>query len=399
MNVERLHLVLKATLDALTNSGVVADIGGLTTSLQNQVSDPATAAYQQQISTQLEKLRASLSAIETNNFPLGWKQVLTEHKLSHFIGTELLQALVEIFSRNAITPSIALKEIQDIQRELTADITATTELLNGFKRLEFPMDDLKPGEAEIGLLIPRESIDSRLDRFTRELNDTAKIIGVFEELTTGQRRDATIRTLSSTDLTVLLDIWPVSGAALAAAIERIASFYKQVLEIKKLKAEVARLALPDKMTQQLDQQANEKMETNLRLLRDEMIANYEGQKARKHELETELLIALHRIANKLDQGIHFEFRAGEPTTAASEDETSEQKALRSHTILINDIGRRMALIEPVEGRILHLPVYENGDEISSSKEEDSGASGRSVLAELGPAGPLAKASNLPQDRS
>jgi hypothetical protein len=185
---------------------------------------------------------------------------------------------------------------------------------------------------------------------------------------------ASIRTLSSTDLTVLLDIRPISGVALATAIERIASFYKQVLEIKKLKAEVARLALPEAMTQQLDQQANEKMEANLRALRDEMISNYEGQKARKHELETELLIALHRIANKLDQGIHFEFRAGEPTTAANQDETPEQKSLRSQTIFINDVGRRMALIERVEGRILQLAVGENGDENGGTKEDESAVS-------------------------
>jgi hypothetical protein len=370
MNVERLHLVLRATLDAVTKSGVVADIGGLATSLQNQVNDPATATYQQQISSQLEKLRTSLSSIETNNFPPGWKQVLTEHGLFLFIGTELLQKLTEIFSRNAITPSIALKEIQEVQRDLNSKATAVTELLNALKLLEFPADDLKPGEAEIGLLVPRESIDSKLDRFTRELNDTAKIIRVFEELTTGQRRETTIRTLSSSDLTVLLDIWPVSGVALATAVERIAALYKQVLEIKKLKAEITRLALPEKMTQELDKEANAKMEANLRSLRDEMIANYEGQKARKHELETELLIALHRIANKLDEGIHFEFRAGEPTTAENEDETPEQKALRSRTTLINDVGRRMALIEPVEGRILHLPVYENDDGNSGAKKED-----------------------------
>jgi len=160
-----------------------------------------------------------------------------------------------------------------------------TELLKSFVRLKFPMDDLKPGEAEIGLLIPRETIDSKLDRFTRELTDTAKI-GVFEELTTGQRREPTIRTLSSSDLTVLLDIWPVSGAALAAAIERTASFYKQVLEIKKLKVEMARLELPKKMSLQLDQEANEKMEANLRSLRDEVIKTYKGEKPRRHELET-----------------------------------------------------------------------------------------------------------------
>jgi hypothetical protein len=367
MNVERLHLILRTTLDAVTESGIVQDLAGLTTSLQNQVNDPATSTYQQQVSTQLEKLRESLSAIETNVFPPGWKQVLREHKLFHFIGTELLQSLLEIFSRNAITPSIALKEIQQKQQELSLDVNAMTELINGLVRFQFAMDELSPGEAEIGLLIPRETIDSRLDQFTRELTDTAKIVGVFEELTTGQRRDATIRALSSSDLTVLLDIWPISGVALATAIERIASFYKQVLEIKKLKAEVARLSLSDKMAEDLERQANEKMKTNLHQLRDELIADYKGEKARRHELETELLIALHKIANKLDQGIHYEFRAGEPSDSGTENENPEQSLLRSNTQRINEIGRRMALIEPVQGRILHLAVGENGDGSSEQR--------------------------------
>ena len=59
-------------------------------------------------------------------------------------------------------------------------------------------------------------------------------------------------------------------------------------------------------------------------------------------------------------------------TASNEDETSEQKSLRSHTLFINEVGRRMALIEPVEGRILQLPVGENGDETASVKKDDSG---------------------------
>jgi hypothetical protein len=78
-----------------------------------------------------------------------------------------------------------------------------------------------------------------------------------------------------------------------------------------------------------------------------------------------------RIASR---SIHFEFRAGEPATAANEGETPEQKALRSHTIFINDVGRRLALIEPVEGRILQLPVSENGDDSGEIRKADSAAS-------------------------
>jgi len=106
-------------LDSVTASGLIPEIGALATSLQNQVNDPATSIYQQQVGTQLVKLRDVLSAMETNNFPPGWKQVLTEHELWYFIGNDLLRVLDEIFARNAITPSLALKEILDIQTVLT----------------------------------------------------------------------------------------------------------------------------------------------------------------------------------------------------------------------------------------------------------------------------------------
>jgi hypothetical protein len=186
MDAERLHLVLKATHDALAKSNVLADFAALASSLQNQVNDPATPSYQQQVSTQLEKLRVNLSSMATNNFPPGWKQVLTNIQASHFIGTELLQFIEEIFLRNAITPSIALKDIQEEQRHLTTENTALVETLSGFKVFGVPLDDLKPGDAEIGLLVPRESIDGgKLERFTKELADISKIIGVSESLRAG----------------------------------------------------------------------------------------------------------------------------------------------------------------------------------------------------------------------
>ncbi|MGM4922835.1 hypothetical protein AB8A31_08005 [Tardiphaga sp. 804_B3_N1_9] len=353
MNVERLHLIVDAALKAVERAAILADLQRLSGFLLNQVNDPATPSYQQQVSTVLERLRESLEKVETNDFPPAWKQALEELHLSHFIGSKLLEVIDEIFSRNAITPSIALKEIQEEQNEFEADVSAATEIIKGLGRLEIAKDDLKPGEAEIGLLVPRESIDSKLDRFAKELADTAKIVRVFEELTTGQRRDPTIKTISSSDLTVLLDIWPVSGVALATAIERIAAFYKQTLEIKKLKGEIKKLSLPQKMGEQLDAQANEKMESNLRDLRDELIQKYEGDAARKNELENELLISLHRIANKLDQGIHYEFRAAEPTAAADE-EPDEHTLLRTHVRTINEIGSRLVFLPTVEGRILQL---------------------------------------------
>jgi hypothetical protein len=350
-------------MEAVNTSKLIEIVARLRGALQNQINDPATASHQQQVSAELSSLRSTLGSMETNVFPPGWKQVLTERKLWYFIGDDLLGEIDEIFARNTITPTLAMKELAKVDTILQADVKAANDLLAGFGRMEFPVETVEPGHAEFGVLIPRDTIDNELARFSRELNDTAKIIGVFEELTTNERREPKILSLSSSDLTVLLDIWPVSGAALAAAIERIASFYKQTLEIKKLKLEMARLEVPENISQQLDTDANEKMETNLRSLRDEIIKKYKGSdKARKHELNNELLMALHKIANKIDGGIHFEFRAGEPPAADEpEGENEEQKSLRTDTVAINDIGRRLAFIEPVKGRILRLPEGDKGD--------------------------------------
>jgi hypothetical protein len=355
MNVERMHLVLKATAAAIKRGGLLKTVDALKNALQNQVSDPGNAPHQQKVGESLSQLRESLSKLETQNFPTAWKEMLDELELWYFDGEHFRDVVDDIFSRNQITPTLALKEISDIHSNLVADITAVSQTLDAFKRFGISEETLKVGEAEIGILIPRESVNDELPQFTRELQDTTKIIKVFEELTTGHRRDPKIRAISSSDLSVLLDIWPVSGAALAAAIERIAAFYKQVLEIKKLKVETQRLELSDDFVKKLEKEANDKMEHNLRALQKELLEAYNGDKGRKNELETELHVVLNKIANKMDRGVYFEFRAGEPPAPAEGQEDNDQsKQLREDTKSINDIARRLVVLKPNGGQILQL---------------------------------------------
>lgn len=133
MNVERLHLILKATLDAVTAAGLVG--------WAHRPSQGRSMTRRRLPTSSRSALNSKSSAPVSRRWrPISspWlKQILREHGLSHFIGDQLLQVLVEIFSRNAITPSVALKELQAIQTELAGDVAAVTELLNGFKRLNF----------------------------------------------------------------------------------------------------------------------------------------------------------------------------------------------------------------------------------------------------------------------
>lgn len=72
--------------------------------------------------------------------------------------------------------------------------------------------------------------------------------------------------------------------------------------------------------------------------------------------------------NKIDQGIRMELcrKAGDDRNRHPQDKKSFVR-----TLFINEVGRRMALIEPVEGQILQLPVGENGEQSGELKTAES----------------------------
>ena len=80
----------------------------------------------------------------------------------------------------------------------------------------------------------------------------------------------------------------------------------------------------------------------------------------------ELHNALNKIANKMDRGVFFEFRTGEPApTPSGQEEDEANKQLRVHTKSINEAGRRLIILMPTEGQILQLP---KGGEAQKEKE-------------------------------
>ena len=111
-----------------------------------------------------------------------------------------LVSIREVFERNQITPSIALEEIQKLAEEVEQFSNSVNELISSMSRFQIGAEELDPGECELGVLVPRASVDNNLDEFGRELSTLHRTFGVFEELITGSRTGFKIRTTSSTDL-------------------------------------------------------------------------------------------------------------------------------------------------------------------------------------------------------
>lgn len=331
MNVERLHAIAAELRRDIDQTATLSTLQNLVSSLSNQINQPQVPQYQQQTSQHLSELIEALDNASINNFSPTWKQVLDELGATDLTGANLGAQIEEIFSKNQITPSVAQQELQTLLNELQQLSSAVDQLLAGFRTLKIGSEDLEPGECELGVLVPRVFLDNRLDRFADELDELNKIFGVFAEISTGSRPGFGIKTISSSDLSVYLEVSAIVGACIATAIERIIALYKQLLEIRKLQGELAKQGLEKKNLKGIEDHANGIMEQGIDKLVKELVDEYlkRDDAGRKNELTIELKYSLKKIANRIDRGFNIEVRMEEPEISAEnqEETTEEEKTL------------------------------------------------------------------------
>lgn len=319
MNVERLHAIALEVLDDIQKTNTEDTLKQLVDALQNQVNQPQTPQFQQQVSQHLQTLSEALSTAPSNDFSPAWRQVLQELGIHDLLGGSLRARIQEIFERNQITPSVALDELKGIHSQFTEYKAALDKLTSAFQQMKIGAEELEPGQCEIGILVPRKAIHNKLLDFAKDLEDLDRVFGTFSELTTGKRPGFQIRSISSSDFSVFLDMWPVIAAGVAYAVERIVRTYKNILEIRKFHGELKNRGVSNKQLQGITSHANSIMKKEIEKLVKELFDKYYVVKdeGRRNELANELRIMLKKIANRIDKGYSVEVRV-EPLTEEEE---------------------------------------------------------------------------------
>lgn len=362
MNVERLHAIAIAIIDDISSTKAESTLQQLVKALQNQASQPQAPQFQQQVSQHLTTLTTTLKDAPSNSFSPAWKETLKELGLHDLLGNNLLIRIQEIFQRNQITPSVALEELQTLNKQLTTRKASLEQIISSFRNLGIGAEELEPGKCEVGVLIPRLAINNKLNEFASDLNELNGIFGTFSELTTGTRPDFDIRSISSSDLNVFLTMLPVVAAGIAVAVERIVGIYKQILDIRKLHGELKNRGVTTKELQGVSNHANNKMKEEIEQLITELLDKYYDKKdeGRRHELTTELRFSLNKIAQRIDKGYSVEIRV----QPLSEEEKTAKKGGRAsedaeHIQVILAASKGLEFLRLEGEPILTLPESQN----------------------------------------
>ena len=211
----------------------------------------------------------------------------------------------------------------------------------------------------MAVLVPRAFLDNQLDRFATELTELNQIFGVFSEVATGSRPGFEIKTISSTDLSVYLEVAAIVGACVETCVERIVTLYKQLLEVRKSQADLVKLGVEKKNLKGLEDHANSVMEVGIEKVVKEIITEYmpKGDAGRKNELSIELKFAMKKIANRIDRGFNIEVRMEEPNVEAEDpaNATPEEKALIAAHIKVSEASQTLQFLKLDGDPILQLP--------------------------------------------
>ncbi len=324
MNADRLHALVLMLSSDLEQTNLVELFNELSNSISNEIAQPHPN-HQAALGESLNKVRAALTNSAVNEFSPAWHELLSEIGCSDIFGSPLLEQLNELFGRNQITLAIAQEQITDWTARLTALQEAFIGLHDSLEVLKIGSEKLEPGECEIGFLIPRKAVDSRLDEFANELREFDFIFGTLAEIATGKRDEFQIRTISSSDLTVILDSAPCVAALVATALERVIAVYKQLLEIRKLHADLQTQSVPDSALKGVSDHANSMMERGISKISTDLIKMSDGsiEPGRKNELKNALKISLNKLANRIDRGFNVEVRAEPPIPELGESTIRE----------------------------------------------------------------------------
>jgi hypothetical protein len=369
MNAERLHVIALVVLDDLKQTNAEALLGAIVQSLQNQINQPQQPQYQQQVVDNLRALEQALSNAPSNAFSPAWKSIIKEIAGEALLGEELKVKIQEIFQRNQITPSIALEEIRSLHTALSKFRSALEQVVTGFGYLNIGKEELKPGECEVGILIPRSLVQSKLKDFGQELSELDKVLGVFSELVTGSRPGYEIRSISSSDFWVGLGIAVGVLSCITQVLDNLTSVYERIAKWKIARTELLNDGVPPDTLKGLEDYATTIIVDVIKEIAQSLLDKYwkDKDEGRRNELAVELEFSLKKIAERIDRGVNFEIRVG-PIEKQAEGETEEMRQLLQDLQYIRSVAQRLPFLKLQGEPILSLPDPE------TEKEQKNGNS-------------------------
>lgn len=359
MNAERMHAICLALQSDFNELKILKLLEDLLNALRNLINQPQQPTHQEMLANSRKQLRENLAEAESNSFSPAWLQAIDEMGLSVHLGQKLSNKIESIFSENTITPQVALKELEKLTQDVKSTSQCIDRLVSGFYYLGIDNEVLEPGDAELGIQIPRSYLNNRFDCLSKEFKELNSMLNTISEVATGKVEHLEIRSLSTSDPFIVLGASLGTLSAIAILVKQIVSAYKEILEVRLLHAQLAERKVPVKKLSGIEEYAEEIMEKEIEKIKASLLEKYPVKDdGRKNELSNALGLALKKLANRFDRGFNIEVKV-----KPFESDDDESNAEENEDIQVIQSAMEEMEFMKVEGKpILNLPEKSENDD-------------------------------------
>ncbi|MFZ4690666.1 MAG: hypothetical protein ACOYLS_15640 [Polymorphobacter sp.] len=322
---------LVADDDRLSLSAIMNEI---VNSANNISSNPTEAIYQQGLLDAIDRLRIAFQKMIAEFNP-GTRQNMPEIGAEKWFTLQLLDSVDSKLRMAQATPAVMRDVLNEIaqQRSLyVAKLRAADETLRSFGVEEA---DIRQGEAEGKITVPRDIFDNDLSKFEKEIKFIVRLLNTLNEIVTGSVQPLKLQTLSTTDPTIVIEL-SLDTAKLVGQLMAWAVATWGVVELnRKLRAETSNLNA--KTAAQVKALIDEDTSEKMRLAIDIKVTELVGLRPieRNAEVRTAIEKLLKQLLERVERGFSIVVRAIEHVKAETEEQKEENKTAKE----VNTIGK------------------------------------------------------------
>ncbi|ESY63256.1 MULTISPECIES: hypothetical protein [Mesorhizobium] len=368
MNASRLREILEKAMNLDREFKVQTLLSSVNTALKNLISSPSDSGYQQTLADTLASLGLALSTVVDSLQPAEIDR-LREIGVDRFFSPEMRNEIDVWLAENPATPTVAQTKLAQLITARDEFLTQAEQTVANFTALKIEVQDIKPGEAEIGFLLPRNLFKNEFDKFIKELAVINRVIRAFSEAETGSAETIDLRQLSSSDPTIFLGLSVATIVAIGKTISWALDTWKKVEDIRKIRNETAKITslqgsgfeamLDDSIKKLAAKSVEERVE--------ELLATATGDQGRKNEQRTDLTWAVESILARVERGMTVEIRMLPPVAHEGQEPSEDVKAQYRD---LHTISSTLSFPAPAGSPVLDLPP-------PSPKEVGKATTGRS----------------------
>lgn len=240
------------------------------------------------------------------------RQVTLRLGLDGWIGEALWSRLYEVIAAHSFNHLELAVKLRESALDVGRRVSSLYALSKGLGDLGVRSEQIEPGRAEVGLLLPRTVVGESLALVTAEFAALAMLCRTVGRLQGLSNTDPRLKTVSSEDAwQVYIDVDLHQVPFWVTALERILAQCRTSLQIRKLQVDLQSHAISRKLTDQLEQEIDRKVRSGMAALVAEL-CNECGHPtvAADDDLKEQLLSGLRHLARRLNQGSEVEINLG-----------------------------------------------------------------------------------------